>query len=153
MKITNYELVLENDRNVLAELSCIEYKNNIMNEPEKIDDLFRNEYKLSVLAEEKFYMIALNTKGKVLGVFELANGTVNYCLINIRGLLIRALLIGAVNIITIHNHPSGDTTPSKEDINCSKRIKEACSLVQLNLIDNIIIGNESYLSFKEENLL
>ena len=56
----------------------------------------------------------------------------------------------AASIIISHNHPSGDTTPSKEDINITKRIKEAGDIIGIKLLDHIIIGDKNYLSLKEE---
>lgn len=110
-------------------------------------------YKMSELAEEYIYMIALNTRGRVLGVFEIGHGTVNGCLVGMREIMIRALLCGAVSIILIHNHPSEYIEPSSEDFNMYERMNEACKLIGISLLDNIIIGGKKYTSFKEEGFL
>lgn len=64
----------------------------------------------------------------------------------------KALLCGAVSIIVVHNHPSGDAAPSKEDINVTKRIKKAGEVIGIGLLDHIIIG-DGYYSFLENDLI
>lgn len=83
----------------------------------------------------------------------IGKGTVNNCLVCNREIFIRALLSGAVNIILCHNHPSGETTPSSEDIKITKAVSEAGKLIGITLLDHIIIGGDSYYSFDEFNLL
>lgn len=61
--------------------------------------------------------------------------------------MIRALLCGAVNIIIVHNHPSGSVRPSLEDVKVTKKIKDASKLIGLNFCDHIIIGQDGYFSF------
>ena len=70
-----------------------------------------------------------------------------------REMFIEALRYHAVHIILVHNHPSGDPTPSRADMLLTKRLKEAGDLVGITLIDHIVIGDRRYLSFREENLM
>ena len=77
----------------------------------------------------------------------------NVSLITPREIYIRALLSGAVQIILCHNHPSGNAMPSEQDIAITKKIKEAGEMININLADHIIIGSDSYLSFKEAKIL
>ena len=82
----------------------------------------------------------------------------SYCLINAslitpRELFIEALQKNAVSIIILHNHPSGDPTPSHEDMLTTKRILDAGALIGIDLLDHIIIGNNCYMSFREEGML
>ena len=95
----------------------------------------------------------LNTKARLIGETNISKGTVNSSLISPRELFIEALEKNAVSIILLHNHPSGDPTPSREDILITQRIKEAGSLIGIDLLDHIIIGNNCYSSFMEEKLL
>ena len=76
----------------------------------------------------------------------------NSSLISPRELFIDALQMGAVYIILIHNHPSGDPTPSKDDILITKRVNEAGNLIGIELLDHIIIGDNSYVSFREKGI-
>lgn len=127
-----------------------------------VDDLFfnspENVYKLAAktlnlleAAEEYVYLITLNSKNKLTGLFEVSHGTVNSSILSPREIYIRALLLGATNIIIFHNHPSGDPEPSKEDIRVTKRLKTAGELLGVELIDHIIVGNY-YYSFREEQM-
>lgn len=105
------------------------------------------------MAEEHCYMIALNSACRVQGLFFLSKGTVNLCLITPREYYIRALLSGAVQTILCHNHPAGNVTPSKDDIDITTRIKDTGMLLNIRLVDHIIIGRDTYYSFKEHEML
>lgn len=83
----------------------------------------------------------------------LSKGTINLSLVNPRKVFINALKNNGVNIILLHNHPSGDPSPSKEDIMITKRIKESGNIIGVTLIDHIIIGDNIYTSFGENGLL
>ena len=98
-------------------------------------------------------LLMLNSKSKLLGEKDISKGTVNASLVSPRELFIEALAKQAVSIILIHNHPSGDTTPSENDILLTKRVQEAGRLIGIELLDHIIIGNNCYMSFAEEELL
>ena len=97
--------------------------------------------------EEYMYMICMNTKNKIIGVFEISHGTVNASLVNPREVFQKALLANAVNIIVMHNHPSGDPSPSREDIEVTKRLVEAGKIVGVEVLDHIIVGDQ-YCSLK-----
>ena len=98
-------------------------------------------------------MIAMNSSCKVLGIFLISKGTVNVSLISPREVYIRALLSGAVQIVLCHNHPPGCAVPSESDMEATKKVKEAGKLMGIALADHIIIGGDSYLSFKEAEIL
>ena len=106
-------------------------------------------------AEEHVYMAALNGKGRLLGLSLISKGTVNASLIAPREIFIRALLVGASQILLMHNHPAGSITPSREDIKMTEQIKKAGELIGVELADHIIIAANGggYLSFREEGLL
>lgn len=103
--------------------------------------------------QEYMKLLMLNTKGKLIGETDVTKGTVNSSLISPRELFIEALEYGAVSIILIHNHPSGDPSPSQNDILVTKRIKEAGALIGIELLDHIIIGNKCYISFAELQMI
>jgi len=105
--------------------------------------------------EEQEIMVCmmLDTKNHLLGEKTISMGTVNASLLSPREIFLAAFSFHAVNIILIHNHPSGDPTPSKEDILVTKRIGEAGELVGIHLLDHIIIGNCQYISFCERDIL
>lgn len=103
--------------------------------------------------QEVMKLLMLNTKSKLIGETDISKGTVNASLITPRELFIEALQKNAVSIIIMHNHPSGDPTPSREDMLTTKRILDAGALIGIELLDHIIIGNNCYISFREEGML
>lgn len=103
--------------------------------------------------QELMKLLMLNSKSRLIGETNISKGTVNASLITPRELFIEALSKNAVSIIVLHNHPSGDPTPSKEDILITGRIRDAGRLIGIELLDHIIIGNNCYISFSEKGLL
>lgn len=156
MRINEYRTII-NKNNQLTELTKergtdYKAKNDGLTSPQEIAKMMVDLYQLDVQAEEYVYMIAFNNKMYPVGVFEISHGTVNASLLSPREIFIRALLAGAVNIVLVHNHPSGSISPSGEDIQSTKRIKEAGKLLNVKLVDHIIIGDD-YLSLAEEGYL
>ncbi len=149
MRVTTYRAELdENQHNILVRESSRNYPGGNVKSPCAIAEMMNAMYGLNRQAEEHIYMLALNTKCGLLGVFELAHGTVDSALCHPREILIRALLCGAANVILVHNHPSQDVNPSKDDCAVSERIRQAGDLVGVKLIDHIIVG-DGYYSFME----
>ncbi len=105
------------------------------------------------LTQEKVLLIMMDSKSKILKDMIISSGTVNSSLLSPREIFIHALKYEAVNIIILHNHPSGDPTPSKEDIHTTKRLKEVGNLIGIKLMDHIIIGDNKYISLGEEGYL
>ena len=95
----------------------------------------------------------LDTKNHLLGESELFKGTVNASLISPREVFLEAFRHHAVNIILVHNHPSGDPNPSEEDMFVTKRIEKAGILLDIHLLDHIVIGDHRYVSFRERGML
>lgn len=154
MRINFYEAMLsEDDRTKLVKEKGLNYEAEKLNSPESIVLMMRRLLHMEQMAEEHCYMIAMNSSCRVLGVFFISKGTVNVSLVTPRELYIRALLAGAVQIVLCHNHPSGNAIPSEQDIAITQKIKEAGEMININLADHIIIGNDSYLSFKEAKIL
>lgn len=154
MRINFYEAMLSDDNRImLVKEKAVNYAAGKLNDPEDIVLMMRRLLHMEQMAEEYCYMIAMNSACKVLGVFLISKGTVNISLVTPRELYIRALLAGAVQIVLCHNHPSGNAIPSEQDIAITRKIKEAGELININLADHIIIGSDSYLSFKEAKIL
>lgn len=103
--------------------------------------------------QENIKLLMLNSKSKLLGESDISKGTVNASLVSPRELFIEALNKQAVSIILLHNHPSGDPTPSKTDLLLTRRVKEAGELVGIELLDHIIVGDNCYSSFAENEML
>lgn len=103
--------------------------------------------------QEVMKLLLLNSKAELIDETNISKGTVNASLVTPRELFVEALKKEAVSMILLHNHPSGDPTTSRDDILTTKRISECGLLIGIELLDHIIIGNNCYVSFQEENLL
>lgn len=105
--------------------------------------------------EEQEHMICvmLDSKNHLLGEQVLTKGISNATLITPREVYLAALQYHAVNLILVHNHPSGDPTPSKCDLEVTERIFDAGEMLGIALLDHIIIGDHRYISFREQGLL
>ena len=119
--------------------------------PSTIIKYFNNLFKDK--KQEYFYVIYLDSKGKYIDKKLLFKGILNKSLVHPRDIFKEAYLLSACSFICIHNHPSGDATPSNEDIGVTKNLKQLGLLHGINLLDHIIIGNGNYYSFYEDNNL
>ena len=102
---------------------------------------------------EMLLLLMLNPRGRLIKERYMFKGTVNASVISPREIFVEALSARAVQIILLHNHPSGDASPSQEDLNVTRRIKEAGQLLGIALTDHIIIGEHAYVSLREEHYL
>jgi DNA repair protein RadC len=156
MRIIKYKTKLTNDgKAVLEKEVSVNYAglDRKMNSPEKVVLLARNFLCLHEQAEEYLYMICMNTKLELTSVFELSHGNVNSSVVGVREMFQKALLANAVSVIVMHNHPSGDPTPSREDIEVTKRMVKAGELLGVQVLDHIIVGRPGYSSLKEKGYL
>lgn len=103
--------------------------------------------------QEQFRAMFFNTRQALIRDILLTKGTVNASLASPREIFIEALRYQAVTMVLVHNHPSGDPAPSQEDIALTGRVAECGNLIGIRLLDHIIIGDASYVSFKERGLL
>ena len=120
-------------------------------DPASIADFYMEDLRHE--EREQCRVMMLNTRSMLLAEKQLSVGTVNASLISAREIFLEALKCQAVYIILLHNHPSGDPHPSREDILLTKRVWEAGELIGISLLDHIIIGDRSYVSLREENLM
>lgn len=155
MNINTYDLILDAESKLtsLQLQESFTYPCDCFTNPRAIFELMRSKLNLHTRADEYVYLAAFNNAMRLLGLFEISHGTVNASLIDPRGVFLRAVQIGASNIMLIHNHTSGRAIPSRDDINTCKRIKKAGELLGIQLADFLIIGYDEYLSFHERNLL
>ena len=109
-----------------------------MTDSNKVVEFINAAIQPQTFAEERMYIIALSTKGDVIGYIEHSKGTLNSSLVDVAGIFKFALLCNANSIILTHNHPSGSTTPSQEDIQVTSRVKDAGDLLSVPLLDHII---------------
>lgn len=125
-----------------------------ISQPSRIHTIAIEGLEIHLDPVESFWIFTLDTKNHINGAFEVSRGTLNASIVHPRDVFQRAILQNANSIILMHNHPSGDPEPSREDINITKRLKEAGNLLGIRVLDHIIVGDENnYLSFKERNLI
>ena len=149
-----YEYSLNIDRvskrPYLVKEEKVDYPNaRKMNRPDKIVDMMRQVYRIDDKATEHIYMITMNVKCDVTGVFLIGKGGVNSCAVDMTDVMTCAVLAGAKRIVIVHNHPSGDPSPSREDFDFTKKIATAGDMMAIQLLDSLIVGDESYVSVHE----
>ena len=112
-------------------------------------DICRQLYDMHELSYEKMVILTLNTQHQVVGCFEVARGTVDESPIYPREIAIRALLTNAKAVILAHNHPAGSVDPSKADIEVTKKVKDALTVLSINLLDHIIVAHDRTYSMAD----
>ncbi len=105
------------------------------------------------LETEQVLLILTDNKNNIIKEIMISKGTVNTSLLSPREIFIEAIRYHAVHILLLHNHPSGDPTPSRKDIEITKIILDSSKLLNIPLVDHIIIGDNKYISLKEQGLL
>ncbi|MCS3869733.1 DNA repair protein RadC [Chryseobacterium ginsenosidimutans] len=108
---------------------------------------------LSDLRTEEFWALFLNQSNKVIHIAQLTQGGINQSIVDVRVLFKTALDHFSTGVIIAHNHPSGNLKPSREDIDITQKIKEAGNTLSIQLLDHLIITQNSYFSFSDEGLL
>ncbi|MDO5555246.1 MAG: JAB domain-containing protein [Clostridia bacterium] len=119
-------------------------------------DIINTVFHLDKQAEEYCILLCLNSKNFINAAFEISHGNCNSAILEVANVLKRALITNSPKIIVAHNHPSGDSTPSKADYSLTDRLYDSAELLGIQLIDHIIIGNGNYnslLSSKKEGVL
>ena len=110
-------------------------------------------YGMDTYSEEHVFLLSFNMKFRLKAFFEIGIGNNDTCLVDRRGIAQKILLSNAAKMIMVHNHPSGDPTPSKEDLNVSNELKKLGELLGIPFVDSIILGDWVYKSFAEEGIL
>lgn len=152
MRVTSYSVELKGKLSVLVKENAVNYDDVQLNNAYSIAEMMNSVYRLKQKAEEYVYILALDTKCNLVGVFLLTKGTADRSLVGPREIFVRLFLCGANCFVMVHNHPSGDSTPSIEDINMTKKLKECSMLIGINFLDHIIVG-DTYCSLSEKGIL
>ena len=120
------------------------YKNITINKPSDVVDILFDEMRFE--KQEILKVVILGNKNKLLKIKDIAKGCGNFVRASIKNVLNEAVKVQAMQIILVHNHPSGDVTPSQNDIEFTREVKKASTILGINLIDHIIIGGNNYIS-------
>ena len=155
MRITKYSLGMTPEKtNMLIKENATNYAGcDNLTVPWKVADMMRSVFNLGNMAEEYFYVLALNAKCKPIGIFEISHGESTFSYVDPKAVFSRLLLCGSPIWIAVHNHPSGDCTPSQADIELTNRLYKGGKLLNIQLVDHIIISNEDFFSFREHDML
>ena len=151
MRIVQYKTMLDEDRkNILVRESSKNYPDlGGLDSPDSVCLLANSVFDANRLAEEHGWLIGVNVKNRPIGVFEVSHGSDCAAVVTPRELFIRLLLCGAHAFFMVHNHPSGDITPSSEDDALTKRVIAAGKTLNVELLDHVIIADRKYYSYRE----
>jgi DNA repair protein RadC len=107
---------------------------------------------MAYLQQEHLRVVLLNTKNQVLAAPEIYVGSLNSSVVRVAEVFREAIRQNSAALIVVHNHPSGDPTPSPEDVQVTRQIAEAGALLDIEVLDHLVIGHQRYVSLKERGL-
>ena len=110
------------------------------------------QYEMSALPQEHLWVINLDTRNKVINIEKMYVGSLNASTVRVGEVFKPAIQRNAASIIVLHNHPSGDPTPSPEDVSLTRAIVQAGKLLDIELLDHLVIGQGKWVSLKERGL-
>ena len=153
--INTYSLLLSEDKiPYLHKDAAYEYKGDCkMQSPRIISEMINDCFNLKEQAEEKVILLCLDSKKRMIGLFEISHGSISATLCGSANVMKRALLCSAASIVLVHNHPSHDCDPSDEDIKVAESIESAGGLFGIKLDDFIIVGGDDYYSFYDHKII
>lgn len=128
-----------------------EHEKRPMNDPDAVYGYVKPE--MSVLPEERFCVLLLDNRNQLIAKREVSKGTADASMASPRDVFRSALREGAVNVILVHNHPSGDPTPSADDRAVTRRLVEAGALLGVKVLDHVVVGSTGYVSFARSGLM
>ncbi|HHD2753695.1 TPA: RadC family protein [Clostridium perfringens] len=129
----------------------LQIEKDVIKKPEQVFEVVKNF--LGEVDREHLIVIVLDVKNKINSISVASVGTLNSSIVHPREVFKTAILANGASIILAHNHPSGDTSPSKDDINITTRIKECGVLMGIELLDYVILGDEKFISLKNEGII
>lgn len=135
----------------LVKESSLLYKERSVKSPKDSYNLLKHF--LEDKDREYFIVAALDIKNQPVSVHVCHVGSLNSCIVHPREVMKTAILSNAASIMVGHNHPSGNSTPSSEDIEVTKRLVEAGKIIGIELLDHIIVGDDNYVSLKEKGYI
>jgi DNA repair protein RadC len=150
MRIVKYKVQLVKERSCLY---ATEDGSKAISSPQGAYEAIEKTLNLSSEPKENFGILALNTKNHPIGLHIISVGSINASIASPRDVFMAACLNNAAAIILFHNHPSGDPTPSSEDVVATNRLCEAGKIMGIQVLDHIIIGENGFKSLKENGYL
>lgn len=148
VKAVKIQAILELSKRIATSNAKVKVK---IDSPNSVADYFME--RMRHLQREIVYLVVMDTKNQIVSEQVLSIGTINMSLLSPREVFLVALRNNASSIILLHNHPSGDCSPSEQDICITKKILEVGKTLEIPLLDHIIIGDNKYFSFKEKRFI
>ncbi len=142
-----FELGRRKEENIFYDL----YSKRPIKSPEDVVKLVRN--KLKGKKKEYFLVLLLSTRNKLINIVEVSKGSLDSNIVHPREVFKEAISASAASCIFVHNHPSGDSTPSQDDIHITKRLKEVGEIIGIDVLDHIIVTDTDFASLRERSLL
>ncbi|MUT64931.1 DNA repair protein RadC [Paenibacillus sp. NEAU-GSW1] len=136
---------------MVKESLTIFFPNRVIRSPKDAADLFRKF--IGDLDREQFCILCLNTKNEPTALHTVSIGTLNASLVHPRETFKLAILANAASIIACHNHPSGQPDPSPEDVELTERLRDSGTLLGIELLDHLVLGDGNFVSMKERGLM
>jgi|SRR5690625_3333297 len=125
-------------------------KQSVIRSPEDVAEAVKD---MRFLNQEHFVCLFMDTKNNIIRKETIFVGSLNTSVVHPREVFKNAIRYSAASIICVHNHPSGDPTPSQEDIHVTKRLADSSKLIGIQLLDHIIIGNRKFISLREKGYI
>ncbi|HEX2947753.1 MAG TPA: DNA repair protein RadC [Clostridia bacterium] len=149
VKALQIKAVMELSKRVSA--SLINNNRVTIKSPVEVSSLLMEE--MRHLKKEVFKIILLNTKNHIIKYLNVSVGSLNSSIVHPREVFSEAVKAGCSGVLLVHNHPSGDPEPSREDIETTQRLVNAGNILGIKVLDHVVIGDGKYISFKEQGLM
>ena len=149
VKALQIKAVMELSKRVSA--SFINNNRVTIKSPVEVSTLLMEE--MRHLKKEIFKIILLNTKNHIIKYMDVSVGSLNSSIVHPREVFSEAVKAGCSGVLLVHNHPSGDPEPSREDIETTQRLVNAGNILGIKVLDHVVIGDGKYISFKEQGLM
>ena len=117
--------------------------------PDRVKDFANYIFDADDSVEEYCWALFTDANNKIIFFTELSHGVLNYAFVDMKILFLKAILCGCSGIVLVHNHPSGDPSPSHDDDNLTENAKKCCGLLGYEFLDHVIVSNTAYYSYKE----
>lgn len=147
MVYSDYEITIAYKRKINYD------KRVVLNHAQDVVKCVKSLMEDSIDYKETFYALYLDQANKLIAVHKIGIGTAKNVAVDIKFILQGAILSNATQLIIAHNHPSGAAYPSSPDKQITSRIKAACELMDVDLLDSLIVSQDKYFSFREESYL
>lgn len=152
MRVNKYSVMYENPGRNLALVRETAHNYDVhFSCPQDVRDAMCQIFNADNLPEEHVWLITTDTCNKCRGIMEISKGSCNASMFPVREILRDVLMMDGISFFIVHNHPSGEVSPSREDKAATEKLRNAAKLMEIELTDHIIIGGGCYYSFREND--